>query len=158
MTGIGETTDEDSTHRIQTLAYLIEAVTTIIFTGSAKHAAVNFPQSSLMTYMPNLPLAGYRAAPQTNEVITKDDYFELLPPLSQAETQLNMTYLLGSIYYTKLGEYEAGHFADIRVVPVLKEFQDRLKQIELEIKARNEVRSTYYDVLLPSKIPQSINI
>jgi arachidonate 15-lipoxygenase len=82
----------------------------------------------------------------------------LLPPLSQAETQLNMTYLLGSIYYTKLGEYEAGHFADIRVVPVLKEFQDRLKQIELEIKARNEVRSTYYDALLPSKIPQSINI
>jgi arachidonate 15-lipoxygenase len=158
MTGIGESTKDVPLPRIKTLPYLIEAVTTIIFTGSAKHAAVNFPQSSLMTYMPNLPLAGYRAAPQANEVITEANYFELLPPLSQAETQLNMTYLLGSIYYTKLGEYDNLATINIQVPKALAEFQTRLKQIELEIRARNEVRSTHYDALLPSKIPQSINI
>jgi arachidonate 15-lipoxygenase len=161
MTGIGETSDEVTLPSIQTAAYLIEAVTTIIFTASAKHAAVNFPQSSLMTYMPNMALAGYHPAPQTIRGMTEDDYFELLPPLSQAETQMNMTYLLGSIYHTQLGEYGDEYFAvsaDSPVVKLLKKFQDRLREIELEINARNEIRSTHYDVLLPSRIPQSINI
>ncbi len=158
MTGIGESTADIPLPRIKTLAYLIEAVTTIIFTGGVQHAAVNFPQSSFMTYMPNMPLAGYCAAPQTTLGITEIDYFELLPPLSQAETQMNMTYLLGSIYYTELGKYGDEYFTDVRVEKALKKFQNRLREIELEINARNEVRSTYYDVLLPSRIPQSINI
>ena len=158
MTEIGERTDGNPIPQIKTLAYLIEAVTLIIFTGSANHAAVNFPQSSFMTYMPNMPLAGYREAPKINTDLRKTDYFDLLPSLTQAEIQLNMTYLLGSIYYTKLGHYCDTYFADIRVINLLQEFQGTLDAIELEINARNEVRSTHYDVLLPSKIPQSINI
>ncbi len=158
MTGIGEITNDDSIPQIRTLAYLIEAVTLIIFTGSASHAAVNFPQSSFITYMPNMPLAGYREAPKTSIQINEADYFALLPSLSQAETQMNMTYLLGSIYYTQLGNYGDSYFADSRVVKLLQEFQEKLCTIELKINARNEVRSTHYNVLLPSKIPQSINI
>ena len=158
MKGIGEITEDDSTPQIRTLAYLIEAVTLIIFTGSANHAAVNFPQSSYLTYMPNMPLAGYREAPQTNTQITEADYFALLPSLSQSETQLNMTFLLGSIYYTKLGYYGDSYFTEGRVVQLLQTFKQRLDTIELEINARNEVRFIRYDVLLPSKIPQSINI
>jgi arachidonate 15-lipoxygenase len=158
MTEIGEQTDDNATPQIKTLAYLIEAVTLIIFTSSANHAAVNFPQSSFMTYMPNMPLAGYKEAPKTNMGLSEADYFALLPSLTQAETQLNMTYLLGSIYYTKLGDYGDAYFADNRAIESLQEFQEKLLAIELEINTRNEVRSTHYDVLLPSKIPQSINI
>jgi arachidonate 15-lipoxygenase len=165
MMGIKETAD-DSTIQIKTLAYLIDVVTLIIFTGSAQHAAVNFPQSSWMTYMPNMPLAGYRAAPQTTVGVSEKDYFEMLPSLEQSENQMNMTYLLGSIYYTQLGQYDGdpqdkkpvSYFKDDRVAQPLQEFQERLRTIELEIKARNEVRAIHYDVLLPPKIPQSINI
>jgi arachidonate 15-lipoxygenase len=165
MMGIKETAN-DSTIQIQTLAYLINVVTLIIFTGSAQHAAVNFPQSSFMTYMPNMPLAGYQPAPKTTVGVSEEDYFELLPSVEQSENQMNMTYLLGSVYYTKLGQYNGdpenenrgSYFQDVRVAQPLREFQDKLRTIELEIKARNEVRSTHYDVLLPSKIPQSINI
>jgi len=158
MTGIGERVTEDSPVTIQTLAYLIEAVTLIIFTGSANHAAVNFPQAPFMTYMPNMPLAGYRAAPKTTVGISEQDYLDLLPPLSQAENQLNMTYLLGSVYYTRLGNYGDSYFSDKRVQDLLKVFQEKLLDIELEIAARNEARPIEYDVLRPSKIPQSINI
>ncbi|MGB8701105.1 MAG: lipoxygenase family protein, partial [Thermosynechococcaceae cyanobacterium] len=158
MPGIGEITDEDPTPRIRTLAYLIDAVTLIIFTGSANHAAVNFPQAAYMTYMPNMPLAGYHEAPKTTAGISEADYFALLPSLNQSETQMNMTHLLGSVYYTKLGRYGDSYFTDSRVVNLLKEFQERLATIELEINARNEVRFTHYEALLPSKIPQSINI
>jgi arachidonate 15-lipoxygenase len=155
MPSISEST---SSPQINTLEYLIEVVTIIIFTGSAQHAAVNFPQSALMTYMPNMPLAGYQAAPQKTTGLSETDYFELLPPLSQAEIQLNMTYLLGSIYYTQLGIYGDEYFINQNVIELLEKFQKRLESIEQEIHDRNQVRLTYYDTLLPSKIPQSINI
>lgn len=158
MTGIGEKLTEDSPVTIQTLAYLIEAVTLIIFTSSANHAAVNFPQATFMTYMPNMPLAGYREAPKTMKGMSEQDYLDLLPPLSQAENQMNMTYLLGSVYYTRLGNYGDSYFSDDRVKDLLKVFHQKLLSIELEITARNEARPTEYNVLRPSKIPQSINI
>jgi arachidonate 15-lipoxygenase len=158
MSGIGEKTEQNSVPQIKTLDYLTAAVTLIIFTGTVQHAAVNFPQSSLMTYMPNMPLAGYRAAPENNTDMTENDYLAMLPSLAQSETQMNMTYLLGSVYYTRLGYYDNSYFTDSRVIVALQKFLDNLGSIEVEINARNEVRPTYYDVLLPSKIPQSINI
>ncbi|MFN5515118.1 MAG: lipoxygenase family protein [Cyanobacteriota bacterium] len=160
MTGIGERATEDSPVTIQTLAYLIEAVTLIIFTSSANHAAVNFPQATFMTYMPNMPLAGYREAPKTTVGMSEQDYLDLLPPLDQAESQMNMTYLLGSVYYTRLGNYGDSYFSDNRVKDLLKVFHEKLLSIELEITVRNEARPTEYEynVLRPSKIPQSINI
>jgi arachidonate 15-lipoxygenase len=157
--GIGESDGANSSKpQIRTLAYLIEMVTLIIFTGSAKHAAVNFPQAAFLTYAPNMPLAGYRPAPTSSLGITRQDFIETLPSLEQAETQMNMTYLLGSVYYTKLGEYGEFYFDDPNVLSFLEEFQRKLVEIERIIHKRNESRSTYYDTLLPSKIPQSINI
>jgi arachidonate 15-lipoxygenase len=160
--GIGDAATATETTQIKTLAYLIEMVTLIIFTGSAKHAAVNFPQAAYLTYMPNMPLAGYKEAPTSTIGVGRDHYFEMLPSLEQAETQMNMTYLLGSVYYTNLGAYDEDCFKDLQhksnVLDFLKAFQNKLAEIERVIHKRNESRSTYYDTLLPSKIPQSINI
>lgn len=157
ITGIGEM-DSLNTLDIHTKQYLIEAVTLIIFTSSAQHAAVNFPQASDMSYIPNMPLAGYQAAPTTEREMTEGKYFNLLPPIPQAELQMNTTYALGSVYYTKLGYYPEGHFADEQVQKPLQAFQNRLQEIETIIDNRNEVRPTFYNVLSPSRIPQSINI
>lgn len=155
---IGETSPEDSTLRIRTLAYLKDAIALIIFTASAQHAAVNFPQATHMTYGPNMPLAGYEPAPTTATGATSEDYLALLPPLEQAETQMNMTYPLGSVYYTRLGHYGDRYFADSQVKEPLKKFQHRLKEIEIEIDDRNAIRPTSYTFLHPANIPQSINI
>jgi arachidonate 15-lipoxygenase len=51
--------------RVQTRDYLVDAVTLIIFTASAQHAAVNYPQSFIMSYAPAMPLAGYALAPSS---------------------------------------------------------------------------------------------
>jgi arachidonate 15-lipoxygenase len=146
---------------LYTRAYLIEAITLIIFTASAQHAAVNFAQADFLTYAPNMPLAGYCEAPSAPGN-SAEDYFKLLPDLTQSEAQLNMTYVLGSVYYTKLGHYgedlDRDYFSDAGVKPHLVKFQQRLQKIELIIEARNATRPTYYDTLLPNKIPQSINI
>lgn len=167
MEHIGETTD-DSTPKVRTLNYLIDATTLIIFTCSAQHAAVNFPQESLMNFAPNMPLAGYTPAPMTTQV-SEADYFALLPTLNQAETQMDLLYTLGSVYYTQLGQYKANevdleeasgtdYFTDEQIAQPLQDFQQRLQKIELIMQERNEIRPTFYDTLLPSKIPQSTNI
>ncbi|MGK7904862.1 MAG: lipoxygenase family protein [Hormoscilla sp.] len=147
--------------RIQTRDYLIEATTMIIFTSSAQHAAVNFPQSSIMGYAPAMPLAGYAPATDVAGLASEQEYLDLLPPLDQARQQLNLGYLLGSVYYTQLGKYGALHFHNHQVKASLRDFQEQLRDIEKAIGQRNE-EATYlpyaYDYLLPSKIPQSINI
>ncbi|MBD2193923.1 MULTISPECIES: lipoxygenase family protein [Calothrix] len=143
--------------RIQTRDYLIDAVTLIIFTASAQHAAVNFPQKDLMGYAAALPLAGYVPASALKGEVTEQDYLKLLAPLDQAQRQYNLLALLGSIYYNKLGEYPQAHFTDSRVKPLLQNFQENLQQVEHAINQRNLSRPTY-NYLLPSKIPQSINI
>lgn len=142
---------------IETLAYLIDAVTMVIFTASAQHAAVNFPQKGIMSFAPAMPTAGYQTAQAIGPNSTQQDWLNLLPPLDQAQSQLNLLHLLGSVYFTRLGEYEAGHFTDSGVMEPLKAFQARLKEIEALIDRRNCDRPSY-DYLKPSLIPQSINI
>jgi arachidonate 15-lipoxygenase len=143
--------------RIQTLDYLIDAATLIIFTASAQHAAVNFPQKGLMSYAPAVPMAGYLPLTSLKGEVDEQKYLRLLPPLEQAQRQMNLLRLLGSIYYNKLGDYPQGHFPNPKVKPLLEAFQSNLKQVEVTINQRNLKRPSY-EYLLPSKIPQSINI
>ncbi|MHC5938617.1 lipoxygenase family protein [Nostoc sp.] len=142
---------------IKTLNYLIDATTLIIFTASAQHAAVNFPQKDLMSYAAAIPTAGYLPASTLKREVTEQDYLNLLPPLDQAQRQYNLLTLLGSVYYNKLGEYQQGYFTDQKVKPLLQTFHSNLQQVENTIKQRNLHRPSY-EYLLPSKIPQSINI
>jgi arachidonate 15-lipoxygenase len=141
--------------KIATLAYLVDAVTMIIFTASAQHAAVNFPQNDIMSFAPAMPTAGYEPA----QAITGGsvDWLDLLPPLDQAQAQLNLLYLLGSVHFTKLGFYDDGHFADPKVAAPLQAFQQRLQTINDLIDSRNLNRPVY-EYLKPVNIPQSINI
>ncbi len=142
---------------IQTRDYLIDAATLIIFTASAQHAAVNFPQKDLMGYAAAVPLAGYLPASTLGKEVTEQDYLNLLSPLNQAQRQYNLLSLLGSLYYNRLGEYPQGYFKDPEVKPLLQMFQSNLQKVEDIINKRNLHRPVY-EYLLPSKIPQSINI
>lgn len=143
--------------KIETLAYLIEAITMIIFTASAQHAAVNFPQNGIMSFTPAMPTAGYIPATAIGPDATQQDWLDLLPPLDQAQSQLNLVYLLGSVYFTKLGHYEADAFTDPKVTAPLTAFQQRLQEIEAMID-RSNLNRPVYEYLKPSNIPQSINI
>lgn len=135
---------------------LIETLTMIIFTASAQHAAVNFPQGRAAA-VPYQPMTGYAPAP-TQPGLSEADAIGFLPPLDRAIKQTHTLSLLGDTYYTQLGKYALGTFGDKRIVPQLLQFQIRLLRIEGEIDQRNRKRRTSYPYLKPSKIPQSINI
>jgi len=142
---------------IATRADLAATLTTIIYTCSVQHAAVNFPQFDLMSYVPNMPLAGYSPAPTAKKGGTDADYRAMLPPLDMAELQLNLAFLLGGIHYTTLGAYRPNHFDDPRVLGPLGRFQAAIQDIGAAIHERNLARRPY-GFLSPAGIPQSINI
>ena len=134
---------------------LIDAATLLVFTSSVQHAAVNFPQFDLMTYVPNMPLAGFAGAPPSNEA-GEQDLLDLLPPLPSARLQLVILYLLGTIHYTTLGEYGSGELCDRRIRGPLRAFRDELERTARTIGERNLVRPPYR--FLERGIPQSINV
>jgi arachidonate 15-lipoxygenase len=135
---------------------LSDVATLIIFTSSVQHAAVNFPQFDLMTYMPNMPLAGFSPTPVPREA-SEQDYLALLPPLSYARRQITILYVLGTIHYTRLGDYGPGEICDGRVQDALAAFKASLVQAGGTIADRNAKRLPY-PFLAPAGIPQSINI
>ena len=142
--------------RTCTREYLADAATLIIFTASVQHAAVNFPQYDLMSYVPNMPLACYAPAP-TSKHATHADYLAVLPPLNHANLQMGLGALLGTVRYTTLGQYGEGRFEDPRVAEPLRRFNEEIRAIGETIELRNKARRPY-EFLVPSGIPQSINI
>jgi arachidonate 15-lipoxygenase len=148
---------ENGNGKLESLDYLISAVTQIIFTASAGHSSVNFPQKDIMLYAPQVPLALYRSAPEANHKYSEKDWIEMLPTLDIASLQLNLGYTLGAIYFTKLGEYPLNWFKNSIKNKTLDSFQDRLNEVEKVILSKNKTRYPY-TFLLPSRLTQSINI
>jgi arachidonate 15-lipoxygenase len=148
---------------VQTLAYLRDLVTMLIFTAGPQHAAVNFPQLPLMAYAPFYPLSLFKPPPTTTEGLTLQDWMDALPSLDIAQLQMNLGNLLGGCHYTELGQYPrkalglTDWFADPRVDEPLARFHAELEHIESVIRVRNTVRPPY-EYLMPSRIPNSINI
>jgi arachidonate 15-lipoxygenase len=153
----GRLNNVGAANRISKRSQLVELVTVICFTASGQHAAVNYPQAATMTYTPAAPLAGYAPFPVTLKGSSEGDLLKFLPPLEMAKLQLDILYLLGSVYFTRLGDYGNDYFTDPVIQNYLAKFKQELIKIEEEITERNKKR-TPYEFLLPSKIPQSINI
>lgn len=152
---------------ITTRAQLAEVCAMVMFTASAQHAAVNFPQKDIMAFAPAVTGAGWQAAPNGQRGHDKAGWLATMPPMALALEQLNVLELLGSVHYRPLGDYRSNAspypkwFQDPRVTAAegpLAWFQAALKGVEAEIVQRNAERMQPYPYLQPSLIPTSINI
>jgi arachidonate 15-lipoxygenase len=152
---------------ITTRDALVEACTMIMFTASAQHAAVNFPQKDIMAFAPAVTGAGWQPAPDQQAGQTKTGWLAMMPPMALALEQLNVLELLGSLHYRPLGDYRSTNwpylpwFSDPRVTGAegpLASFQSALAGVETVIAGRNAERMRPYPYLQPSLIPTSINI
>jgi len=152
---------------ITSRAQLVDVCTMIIFTASAQHAAVNFPQRTIMTFAPAVTGAGWTAAPTEQTGHNKAEWIDYMPPMSLGLLQLSSLELLGSVYYRPLGDYCTNRFpyeswfqdpAIIGDEGPLARFQAGLRAVESRIVARNQRRMHPYVYLQPSQIPTSTNI
>jgi len=142
--------------KITRLKELIDIATQIIFTSGPQHAAVNFSQFDYMGYVPNMPLAAY-ARP---DVAASLD--QMLPPPDNDLDQTRLTFILSEIRWGRLGSSDLINFVDGGDLKILAQFQADLQEIESQIQTRNQQRREEtgldYPYLLPSQIPNSINI
>lgn len=147
----------DGKPRIESAAYLARLLTQVIFTASVQHAAVNFPQRTIMSYTPAMPLAAYAPFPALPGA-PATQVLDILPPLQMGLLQQVVGTALGGVQYTTLGQY-GGELATLQVADALSAFQRALQNIEVDIQRRTALgERTPYTTLLPSLIPQSINI
>jgi arachidonate 15-lipoxygenase len=153
---------DDPSGAIATVATLVDTVTMVVFTASVQHAAVNFPQRTIMAYAPLLPMGGFGPAPRASAPCTVADRLALLPPLETARKQVRELGVLGGVYYKRLGEYPPGHFTDPQALRALRVFQASLLDLEVRIEARSRADEAAgeapYRTLLPSAIPMSTSI
>jgi arachidonate 15-lipoxygenase len=142
--------------QILSLQELIDVATTLIFTCSAQHAAVNFSQFDYFGYVPNAPFAAY-IQPDTAPPLAN-----LMPPDNKAVNQMVLAFALSGIVWSRLGDSAFIPFTEPGDVAILQQFQRDLETIETEIHHRNQKRQQEfgldYPYLLPSRIPNSINI
>lgn len=89
---------------------LVEVLTMVIFTASAQHAAVNFPQPSMMTYAPAICAMSAAPAPDSPSGKSEADWLKMMPPTLVALEKVNIYHLLGSVYHGRLGDYRRTGF------------------------------------------------
>lgn len=142
---------------LTTLEQLVEIVTQLIFVSGPQHGAVNYPQYDYMAFAPNMPLATYAEPPSLDLEINEATILNILPPQKLAAKQLELMKTLSVFRPNRLG-YPDKEFVDVRAQSVLNKFQERLKEIEQQIIVRNETRLEPYIFLLPSNVPNSLNI
>jgi arachidonate 15-lipoxygenase len=150
---------------------LTDICTMILFTASAQHAAVNFPQKDIMAFAPAVTGASWGPAPAGADN-DKASWLAMMPPRKLALEQIDVLWLLGSLHYRPLGDYRSNAypypswFQDSAITGAggagndapLPRFQAALKAVEEQIVERNANRMRPYPYLQPSLIPTSINI
>nr|XP_019708492.1 lipoxygenase 6, chloroplastic isoform X2 [Elaeis guineensis] len=166
---------------------LINILTTMIWTASGQHAAINFGQYPFGGYMPNRPTLMKKLIPQEDE--PEYENFLLNPQhtfLSSVPSQLQATQIMAvqdtlsthspdEEYLGQLHESHAHWIDDWHILNSYEKFSARLEEIEQIINKRNKnfhlknrsgAGVPPYELLLPSSgpgvtgrgIPNSISI
>jgi len=147
--------------KVATKQHLAEILTTMIFTVSVGHSAVNYPQYEHFAFPPTAPTAmfapppGSDKKPVTKGKLTTRDVLNALPPRDVAAKGIAALYLLSSYSSEdyRLGEFPEMLFEQGVVEEPLKKFTTQLKELEKKINDRG-----VYFSLLPSRIPNSTAI
>jgi arachidonate 15-lipoxygenase len=143
---------------VETVDALVNLVAVIVWTGSAQHSAVNFPQFPYMSAPPNMPGAFWSDWPVAGATSDEATLVSVLPPFNMAALGLSTVYQLSSVRLNRLGHYPLMHFHDRAARALVDGFNADLKSAEQVIAEREKSRFMPYPFLLPSTIPASIHI
>jgi hypothetical protein len=141
---------------------LVAILTTVIFTATAQHSAVNFGQYEYAAWVANMPFATYQ--PFTDLLHHQESKVDLVTRLPNRLQTIKQMILVKALSMPTPHSSPslltmANPFQDEAAQKVFQDFQTvRLQQIEEEITKRNASVPYPYLRLLPSNIAQSIAI
>ncbi len=156
------------TGKLNNIDDLIEIITTIIFLATTQHAAVNFGQYDYGAWVANRPFALYQPFSSLYTVNIEEEREKILlkwlPGRQQTIKQIVLVKALTILppISSKSLLTLSNPFKQEDDKQSFKDFHKRLKEIESQLKKRNnklkKEGKTPYVYLQPSRIPQSVAI
>uniref|UniRef100_A0A2I2Y7V5 Arachidonate 15-lipoxygenase type B n=1 Tax=Gorilla gorilla gorilla TaxID=9595 RepID=A0A2I2Y7V5_GORGO len=145
---------------LETREALVQYVTMVIFTCSAKHAAVSAGQFDSCAWMPNLPPSMQLPPPTSKGLATCEGFIATLPPVNATCDIILALWLLSKEPGDRrpLGTYPDEHFTEEAPRRSIATFQSRLAQISRGIQERNRGLVLPYTYLDPPLIENSVSI
>jgi len=143
---------------------LIEFLTTVLFTCSAQHSAVNFGQYDYYGFVPNRPFGLTKAVPDDLTEVDEAYIMEALPNQDTTITALSITRFISlPPYYKDLQtQKETGatllELRDPKLLPEYEQFRADLNKLQTEIKTSMDGARYQWPYLLPSRIAASTSI
>ncbi|XP_069339435.1 polyunsaturated fatty acid lipoxygenase ALOX15B isoform X3 [Eulemur rufifrons] len=145
---------------LETREALVQYVTMVIFTCSAKHAAVSAGQFDSCAWMPNLPPTMQLPPPTSKGQARPEAFIATLPPVNATCDVVIALWLLSKEPGDRrpLGTYPDEHFTEEAPRRSIATFQSRLAQISRGIQERNQGLALPYTYLDPPLIENSVSI
>ncbi|XP_062591452.1 allene oxide synthase-lipoxygenase protein-like [Saccostrea cucullata] len=137
---------------------LILVFTSVIYTSSVVHAAVNFPQYDTYGFPPNYPPKINGIPPKDKKPLQEEEVVKALIDRATTMDTMIITKILSARSTNALGDFEVNYIYDPPAVAIVEEFRKDLKNISSKIHERNEKLERGYEYLLPQEIPNSISI
>ncbi|XP_027281991.1 polyunsaturated fatty acid lipoxygenase ALOX15B isoform X3 [Cricetulus griseus] len=145
---------------LDTQEALVQYVTMVIFTCSAKHAAVSAGQFDACVWMPNLPPTMQLPPPTSKGQVRPEGFIATLPPVNATCDVIIALWMLSKEPGDRrpLGHYPDEHFTEDAPRRSMAAFQRQLVQISRDIGERNRSLALPYIYLDPPLIENSVSI
>jgi arachidonate 15-lipoxygenase len=144
--------------RLDSRQGLVGLLAQVLFTAGPGHAAQHFSADYYYRYTPAFPAAVYGPPPRAHDPLDFPSWLARLPAIDQASDQFRSN-TFTAYRYDRFGSY--GRFA-LGNLPQAREpiarLQAALADVERTIAGRQAMRLFPYDFVLPSRVPNSVNI
>ncbi|KAM8976325.1 hydroperoxide isomerase ALOXE3-like [Pelodytes ibericus] len=139
---------------------LIKYLTMVMFTCSARHAAVNSGQFDFYSWMPNGPTTMRCPPPTVKGNTTFQSILDTLPQVNTTTLSMATFWVLSREPHEKrpLGNYPDERFTEEKPKKFIKDFQDQLHEISKQITERNQKLNLTYPYLDPKLVENSVSI
>lgn len=154
----GRLSDLPITAERPTLEALVDLLSGFLFLVGPLHAALHFGQPDCLTVVPAWPAALFRAPPKAGEWVDAQRIAETLPPLPIALTQV-LNNQIADYRYDRFGDYRGTRLGRLPAAQAaIQGLRRDLNEIEATLRGRGRGGEHAYQNLLPSRVPNSVNI